>query len=69
MDSIYRTLKGETIDLICWRNYGKTEGVVEMVLEANRGLADYGAILPDGIDIYLPDDRSEAASEGFSLWD
>jgi phage tail protein X len=69
MDFIYRTIEGETIDAICWKYYGKTEGVVELVLEANQGLADYGVILPDGVEILLPEDKTEDSSEGFSLWD
>ncbi|MDL0037302.1 tail protein X, partial [Enterobacter hormaechei] len=30
-------LQGDTLDAICVRYYGRTEGVVETVLEANPG--------------------------------
>ena len=41
-------LQGDTLDAICVRYYGRTEGVVEAVLAANPGLAELGAGLPDG---------------------
>ncbi|EGO8705804.1 phage tail protein, partial [Escherichia coli] len=36
-------LQGDTLDAICVRYYGCTEGVVETVLAANPGLAELGA--------------------------
>lgn len=47
--------QGDTVDAICWRHYGRTDGTVEAVLEANAGLADYGPMLPIGTAVYLPD--------------
>ncbi|ENA2185168.1 tail protein X, partial [Escherichia coli] len=41
-------LQGDTLDAICVRYYGRTEGVVETVLAANPGLAELGAMLPHG---------------------
>ena len=35
-------LQGDTLDAICVRYYGRTEGVVEAVLAANPGLAELG---------------------------
>ncbi len=32
--------QSDTVEAICWRYYGRTAGVTEAVLEANRGLAD-----------------------------
>ena len=43
-----RSVQGDTVDLICWRTYGRTAGITEQVLEANPGLADLGAELPIG---------------------
>ena len=34
---IVRTLQGDTVDALCWRHYGRTDGTVETVLEANTG--------------------------------
>ncbi|EDV8744068.1 phage tail protein, partial [Salmonella enterica subsp. enterica serovar Reading] len=36
-------LQGDTLDAICVRYYGRTEGVVEAVLAANPGMAELGA--------------------------
>lgn len=48
-------LQGDTLDAICVRYYGRTEGVVETVLVANPGLAELGAVLPHGTAVELPD--------------
>lgn len=50
-----RANQGETVDALCWRVYGRTDGVVEAVLEANPGLADLGLLLPLGCEIDMPD--------------
>lgn len=49
------TKQGDTVDLMCWAYYGRTDGVVEQVLEANPGLAGHGPVLPVGTLITLPD--------------
>ncbi|WP_196018971.1 tail protein X, partial [Serratia ureilytica] len=36
-------LQGDTVDAICWRYYGRTQGVVEQVYSLNEGLAAAGA--------------------------
>lgn len=52
---IVRTRQGETIDALCWRYYGRTNGAVEAVLEANANLADIGVVLPVGTLVEMPD--------------
>ena len=52
-------LQGDTLDAICVRYYGRTEGVVETVLAANPGLAELGAVLPHGTAVELPHDEFE----------
>ncbi|EBQ7042199.1 tail protein X, partial [Salmonella enterica] len=47
-------MQGDTLDVICARYYGRTEGVVETVLQANPGLSELGVILPHGTAIELP---------------
>ncbi|CAG9221247.1 tail protein X [Burkholderia glumae] len=47
--------QGETIDAMCWRHYGRTDGTVEAVLEANANLADRGIVLPLGTEVDMPD--------------
>ncbi|WP_186078686.1 tail protein X [Burkholderia gladioli] len=50
-----RANQNETVDALCWRVYGRTDGVVEAVLEANPGLAALGPFLPVGHEVDLPD--------------
>ncbi|WP_175773478.1 tail protein X [Paraburkholderia phenazinium] len=47
--------QGDTVDALCWRHYGRTDGTVEAVLEANAGLADFGVFLPIGTPVSLPE--------------
>lgn len=61
--------QGDTLDLICQRYYGRTEGVVEMVLAANPGLAALGVIVPHGTAIALPDVPASPTRETLNLWD
>ena len=35
-----KALQGDTVDLLCQRYYGTTQGVTETVLAANKGIAD-----------------------------
>lgn len=48
------SIQGDTIDSICWRYYGYSTGVVELVLNANPQLAQYDVLLPIGTIVYLP---------------
>jgi len=68
--NIYRTSEGDTADQIAWRHYGTTGArVVEQLLDANPGLADYGPILPAGVLVTLPAIQTAAEVEGVKLWD
>lgn len=64
-------LQGETLDALVWRVLGAASGTVEAVLELNRGLADLGAILPEGYPVILPVAVASpvAAREIVQLWD
>lgn len=64
----YRSLQGDTVDLICHRFYGNTD-MVEAVLAANPGLADLSFVLPVGTLITLPEASARSASEPVKLWD
>ena len=66
----YRTRDGDMIDAICYAHYGRTDGAVEAVLEANRHLARRDPILPAGLIIDLPDLPAPAARpDPVRLWD
>lgn len=66
MATIYKTRDGDVLDQICEQYYGRANAFID-VLNANPGLVEYGAILPRGIDIVLPE-LSTPVSEGTSLW-
>jgi len=67
---IVRALQGDTVDLICWRYYGRTAGVTEQVLEKNPRLAELGEVLPIGTAVTLPDlPAAPAAPARLRLWD
>ena len=63
--------QGDTLDLICWRYYGQSNsGVVESVLLLNPALAEFGAILPHGTIVTLPDAAATAVdTKMVNLWD
>ena len=63
--------QGDTVDAICWRHLGQTQGVVEQTLLLNPGLAEQGPILAHGTAVALPD-RPAARATTFKtvkLWD
>jgi phage tail protein X len=62
---------GETLDAICWRELGRTGGVVEQSLALNPGLADLGPALPAGTEVTLPDPAqlAQPVRETVKLWD
>ncbi len=64
----YQTREGDMVDDICWRYYERVDVVID-VLDANPGLAEYGAILPKGIMILLPEIEIGEAIESIGLWD
>lgn len=64
-----RALQGDTLDALCARYYGRTQGVFEAVLAANPGLAELGAVLPHGTAVELPEVESSPVKETVSLWD
>jgi phage tail protein X len=65
----YRTRAGDMADEIAFKHYGTTGGgVVELLLAANPGLADYGPVLPAGLVITLPVTDTVTKTEGLRLW-
>ncbi|MCK3721280.1 tail protein X [Escherichia coli] len=62
-------MQGDTLDALCVRYYGRTEGVVETVLQANPGLSELGVILPHGTAIDLADVETSPTAETLNLWD
>lgn len=70
MAATYTTREGDTAELIAWKHYGTQRGMaVEQLLEANPGLADYGPVIPAGVNISLPELVQAEQSKGVRLWD
>jgi phage tail protein X len=66
----YTTKDGDVVDAIAYQYYGTLDGrVVEQVLAANKGLADYGPILGAGIVIVLPAITKDSTNQAVKLWD
>ena len=66
--SEYRTQYNDMVDAICYKFYGVSSKAVEIIYEANRGLADYGPLLPAGLIIELPDIELVTVTT-VKLWD
>lgn len=67
-----RSLQGDTVDALCWRELGATASVVEAVLERNRDLADLGHVLPTGTLVQLPERSAATTTPALptqQLWD
>lgn len=64
-----RTHQGDTVDALCWRHLGTTQGVVERALELNPGLAQRGPVLPAGVLIELPEAPTTTTRPTVNLWD
>lgn len=66
----YIARQGDTVDSIAWRYYGRvTASILQVVLEANNGLADAGALLPAGYELALPEiDATTSVAPAVTLW-
>ena len=60
--------QNDTIDLVCWRYYGRTAGVSEAVIVANRG-SSAATELQAGQIVCLPEIQPPAQRETVQLWD
>lgn len=70
MARTYITVIGDALDQICFREYDAQAGAVEIVLEANPGIAQVAHRLPAGIEIILPDLGGQSAlQQPLRLWD
>ncbi|ETA49566.1 tail protein X [Ponticoccus alexandrii] len=70
MASVYVTVAGDALDLICLRKYGAQAGAVERVLEANPRIKTVAHRLPVGTEIILPDMVvQDKAGQLLRLWD
>jgi phage tail protein X len=69
MSRQYRTVEGDTVDLVAYKFYGTQPGATEAILNANNGLASLGPILPLGTVVIVPDIDVQVSEEPVQLWD
>ncbi|AXD04672.1 phage tail protein [Salmonella enterica subsp. enterica] len=71
MPTTWITRDGDVLDAICATHYGTENlaAVLTLVLEANQGLAEKGAVYPAGISIVLPEITQQVSESPYSLWD
>ncbi len=71
MPTTWITRDGDVLDAICATHYGteNLSAVLTLVLEANQGLAEKGAVYPAGIRIVLPEITQQVSESPYSLWD
>lgn len=62
--------QNDTLDLICYRVFGKTKGILERVLELNQNMTRLGEIIPIGTEVNLPERVTEVQEKTMiNLWD
>nr|WP_246111621.1 tail protein X [Wolbachia endosymbiont of Chrysomya megacephala] len=65
----YLAKENDMLDYICWKHYGFTSGAVEIVLEENPGLAEYGSFLPAGLKIKLSTIKKTVQKSKLKVWE
>lgn len=69
MPTTYTTREKDVLDEIVWQFYGAQDNrLTETVLEANRGLAEYGPELPTGLLITMPDKPTAEPTKRLQLF-
>lgn len=68
MNRTIYSIQNDSLDSISYRYYGQS--VVELILAANPHLAQYGAILPIGTPVVLPEliTQNEKRKQTIQLW-
>jgi phage tail protein X len=61
--------EGDTLDLVCWRHFGKTAAVTEAALALNPHLPPLGEIIPTGSLVVLPGATLAPITKRVQLWD
>ncbi len=67
--STVTTKQGDMVDAIAFDVYGTSQTTTEAILAANPQLEPYGAQLPEGLVITLPDVDAPPPAETIMLWD
>ncbi|MFJ5480873.1 MULTISPECIES: tail protein X [Pectobacterium] len=62
-----KALQGDTVDQLCYRHYGRTDGVTEAVIAANPGLSNT-LFLAAGQSVEMPDAVEANEPQTIQLW-
>lgn len=62
------TKQDDRLDRIAHKEYGFCKGAIEAIYAANDGLAGLPILLPEGIEIHLPE-IAKPSSTTTRLWD
>ena len=65
----YKTIEGDTVDIICHQLFGLTASMVEEVYKLNPHLAKLGVHLPVGTEINMPENSTTETYTTTKLWD
>ena len=69
VSSLHSSSDGDMLDAVALAHYGDAGAtVLEIVLEANPGLADHGPLWPEGLEVLLPAYVPPEATETAQLW-
>ncbi|MGE5509917.1 MAG: tail protein X [Bacteroidota bacterium] len=73
-DKLYVTRQEDMLDLIAWRYYGRSSGVVEAILARNffdeaRTLSERAEVLEAAKLIILPELANPSTQRTVNLWD
>ena len=66
---LHSSSDGDMLDAVVLAHYGDASAtVLNLVLEANPGLAAYGPVWPEGLEVILPAYEPPAVQETAQLW-
>lgn len=67
-DTFYRTIDGDMMDLLAFKQYGLSSLTTEVLLDVNYRIADNPIRMPSGIVVDLPPQRPPPEASIIKLW-
>ena len=65
----YRTIDGDMLDLIAYREYKMSSKTTEVLFDVNYRIADYPIQMPPGLIVELPPQSPPPLRDVIRLWD
>lgn len=67
---VVRSRDGDTVSQVLWLVSGRNDDEAEEALyEVNPGLEQYGPVLPEGVEIKIPEFPEKAPERVVNIWD